>query len=94
MGVLLCKIKSPNRERIIERCIGFSLSYMLTILYGLSRKEYIAVADEKYFYHYFISPCFAPECPVLQGISGICEMCVLADILAKYGKMEQVVAGC
>ena len=43
----------------------------------------IAVADEKHFYHSFVSPCFAPECHVLQGISGICEMCVLADILAK-----------
>ena len=42
-----------------------------------------AVANEKYFNHSFVSPCFAPECPVLQGISGICEMCVLADILAK-----------
>lgn len=54
----------------------------------------IAVADEKYFNHSFVSPCFAPECPVLQGISGVCEMCDLAGILAKYGKMEQVVAGC
>ena len=26
----------------------------------------VAVADEKYFYHCFVSPCFAPECPVLQ----------------------------
>ena len=43
----------------------------------------IAVADEKYFYHSFVSPCFAPECHVLQGISGICEICVLTDILAK-----------
>jgi len=51
MGVLLCKIKSPSRERIVERCIGFSLSYMLTILYGLSRKEYIAVAYKKYSNH-------------------------------------------
>jgi len=29
------------------------------------------VADEKYFNHYFISPCFAPECPVMRRISGI-----------------------
>jgi len=43
----------------------------------------IAVADEKYFYHCFVSPCFAPECPVLQGISGICEMYDLGGILAK-----------
>jgi len=26
----------------------------------------VAVADETYSNHYFISPCFAPECPVLQ----------------------------
>ena len=31
----------------------------------------VAVADEKYFYHSFVSPCFAPECPVLQGIPGL-----------------------
>ena len=43
----------------------------------------VAVADEKYFYHSFVSPCFAPKCPVLQGISRVCKMCVLADILAK-----------
>ena len=43
----------------------------------------IAVADEEYFYHSFVSPCFAPKCPVLQGISGICEMCDLGGILAK-----------
>ncbi len=65
------------------------------ILLGFSRVcTYPAVADEKYFNHSFVSPCFAPECPVLQGISGVCEMCDLAGILAKYGKMEQVVAGC
>ena len=31
---------------------------------------------------------------ILQGISGVCEMCDLDGILAKYGKMEQVIAGC
>ncbi len=31
----------------------------------------IAVANEKYFYHCFVSPCFAPECPVLQVIPGL-----------------------
>jgi len=50
---------------------------------GHSASADIAMADEKYFYHSFVSPCFSLECPVLQGISGICEMCVLADILAK-----------
>jgi hypothetical protein len=41
------------------------------------------VADEKYSNHSFVSPYFAPECPVLQGIPGICKMCVLDGILAK-----------
>lgn len=31
----------------------------------------IAGADEKHFNHSFISPCFAPEFPVLQGFPGI-----------------------
>ena len=31
----------------------------------------VAVADEKYFYHCFVSPFFAPECPVLQGFPGL-----------------------
>jgi len=31
----------------------------------------IAVADEKYFYHSFVSPYFVPKCPVLQGIPGL-----------------------
>jgi hypothetical protein len=31
------------------------------------------MADEKYFYHSYQSPYFAPECPVMQEISGICE---------------------
>lgn len=30
----------------------------------------------------------------LQGILRICKMCVLAGILAKQSKMEQVIAGC
>lgn len=30
----------------------------------------------------------------LQEISGICEMCIFSGILAKWGKMEQVVTGC
>jgi len=50
----------------------------------LSRHPFnVAVADEKYFYHCFVSPCFAPECPVLQGFLGICKMCIFAELLAK-----------
>lgn len=43
----------------------------------------VAVADEKYSNHSFVSPCFAPKCPVLLGFSGICKMCVFTGILAK-----------
>lgn len=43
----------------------------------------VAMTAEKNFNHSFVSPCFAPKCPVLQGISGICEMCDLGGILAK-----------
>ena len=43
----------------------------------------VTMADEEYFYHCFISPCFAPECPVLRRISGICKICVFTSILAK-----------
>jgi len=28
------------------------------------------VADKEYFYHCFVSPCFAPECPVLRWFIG------------------------
>ena len=31
----------------------------------------VAVANEKYFNHSFVSPCFAPKCPVLQGFPGL-----------------------
>jgi len=52
------------------------------------------VADEKNFYHSFDLLLFARKCPVLQGFSGINKMYVFAGILAKYGKMEQVVTTC
>jgi len=44
------------------------------------------VADEKYFNHSFVSPCFAPECPVLQGISGVIVKC---SEITDCGKSEQ-----
>ena len=37
----------------------------------------VAVADEEYFYHCFVSPCFAPECPVLQGYRGFVKCVIL-----------------
>jgi hypothetical protein len=46
----------------------------------------------------FIIVLFLLELPrnalVLQGISGICKMCVWDGILAKQGKMEQVITTC
>ena len=49
------------------------------------------MADEKHFYHYFISPCFAPKYPVLQGISGIM---VIRSEITDCGKSEQNPASC
>ena len=51
----------------------------------------IFVADKKYFYHSFISPCFAPKYPVLQGISGIM---VIRSEITDCGKSEQNPASC
>jgi len=70
----------------LAECQSYNADYCPTSANSTLYKTVVitpAVADEKYFYHSFVSPCFALECPVLQGISGICEMCVLADILAK-----------
>jgi hypothetical protein len=44
------------------------------------------VADEKYFYHSFVSPCFALECPCLQEIFGIM---VIRSEITGCGKSEQ-----
>ena len=40
-------------------------------------------APKNLLYFSLFSPCFAPEFPCLQGISGICEMCDLGGILVK-----------
>lgn len=45
-----------------------------------------AVADEKYFYHNFVSPCFAPKFPVLQGVMGGMVKC---SEITDCGKTEQ-----
>ena len=44
------------------------------------------MANEKYFNHYFISPCFAQKCPVLQGFPGGIVIC---SEITDYGKSEQ-----
>ena len=33
------------------------------------------MADEKYFYHSFVSPCFALECPCFARVSGVIVIC-------------------
>ena len=54
----------------------------------------IAVADEKHFYHSFVSPCFAPECPVLQGFSGVLLNALKLQIVANQSKIEHVATTC
>ena len=44
------------------------------------------MADEKHFNHSFISPSFAPECPVLQGVMGGMVKC---SEITDCGKSEQ-----
>ena len=46
----------------------------------------VTVADEKHFNHSFISPSFAPECPVLQGVMGVMVKC---SEITDCGKTEQ-----
>lgn len=41
------------------------------------------MANEKHFNHSFISPSFAPECPVLQGVMVKCSE------ITDCGKTEQ-----
>ena len=56
-----------------------------------------AVADEKYFYHCFVSPCFAPECPVSQGfisISRYRSFLLIYYIFCKKCKMKQITSIC
>ena len=45
---------------------SFIICFDFVMVNWIIRSGIIAVADEKYLYHYFISPCFAQECPVLQ----------------------------
>ena len=49
------------------------------------------MADEKHFNHSFISPSFAPECPVLQGVMGGMVKC---SEITDCGKLEQNPASC
>lgn len=51
----------------------------------------IAVADEKYFYHCWISPSFAPKRPVLQGFPGVLSNTLKLQIVANQSRIEHVV---
>ena len=55
---------------------------------------YIAVANKKHFYHSFISPCFALECPVLQGFPGVLLNALKLQIMANLSEIEQVGTAC
>ena len=66
------------KERIKKSGIDFKLGCQASLsdqvgehTLGHCGTADIAVADEKYFYHCFVSPCFALECPVLQGVLGL-----------------------
>lgn len=54
----------------------------------------IAVADEKYFYHCFISPCFALKHPALLGFSGVLLNALKLQIVANQSKIEHVATTC
>lgn len=47
-----------------------------------------------YFYHSFVSPCFAPECPVFQGVLGILLNALKLQIVANQSRIEHVVTTC
>ena len=61
---------------------------------SLPLQRHLAVADEKYFYHYFISPCFAPERPVFQGFPGFVWFALKLQIVANQSKIRQVITTC
>ncbi|MGN9012093.1 hypothetical protein ACTM9M_15610 [Oliverpabstia intestinalis] len=61
---------------------------------SLSLRLHLAVADEKYFYHYFISPCFAPERPVFQEFPGFVWFALKLQIVANQSKIRQVITTC
>jgi len=46
-----------------------------------------AVADEKYFYHCFISPCFALKRPALLGFSGVLLNALKLQIVANQSRI-------
>ena len=54
----------------------------------------IAVADEKYFYHCWVSPSFAPKRPVLQGFPGVLSNTLKLQIVANQSRIEHVVTTC
>ena len=67
------------------KALSLSLQF-LENKHFLESYQYIAMADEKHFNHSFISPSFAPECPVLQGVMGGMVKC---SEITDCGKTEQ-----
>ena len=47
-----------------------------------------AMADEKHFYHSFVSPYFARECPVLQEFSGFMQFALKLQIVANQSRIK------
>ena len=58
----------------------------------------VAMTDEKYFNHSFVSPCFAPEMPCFARISGYFVVVLFFALkcvnVANQSKVEQVVTTC
>ena len=76
------------------RIYSFIICFNFVMVNCIIGPGIIAVANEKYFYHCFVSPCFAPECPCLQGISGIMVNALNLQIVANQSKIEHVVTTC
>lgn len=60
-----------RRMNIGKRFYSFMICFDFVMVNWIIWLGIIAVVDEKYFYHCFISPSFTPECPVVQGILGV-----------------------
>ena len=54
---------------------------------------YISASKNLPYFSLF-SPCFAPECPVLRGISRIFLFVLKLQIVANQNRIEQVITTC
>ena len=68
--------------------------------YALSHggTTYVPMTAEKNFYHSFVSPYFAPKCPVLQGFPGYFVVVWIFALkcvnVANQSRIEQVITTC